>query len=132
MQLHNYDPETVRQILEEGDAVEAAIQESVREALLTHKRLGLPVVTWQDGKVVWIPADQISVDDTTPPVALGPPPRREPCDPRLRMRLPKASLRHSASANHGRFRAAKTIRIDGQAAIRLACCLAEIRVLAGH
>ena len=66
MHIHNYDPETLQQILEEGDAVVAAIQESVREALLMHKRLGLPVVTWQDGKVVWIPADQISIDDIGP------------------------------------------------------------------
>jgi hypothetical protein len=68
MQIHNYDPETLQQILDEGDAVEAAIRESVREALLTHKRLGLPVVTWQDGKVAWIPADQISVDDNSTPI----------------------------------------------------------------
>jgi predicted ABC-type ATPase len=65
--VHDYDPETLQQILEEGDAVIAAIRESVREALRMHKRLGLPVVTWQDGKVVWIPADQISVDDDEPP-----------------------------------------------------------------
>jgi hypothetical protein len=62
MHLYNYDPETVRQMLAEADAVEAAIRESVREALQMHKRLGLPVVTWQDGKVAWIPADQIPDD----------------------------------------------------------------------
>jgi hypothetical protein len=61
--IHNYDPETLRHMLAEADAVEAAIRESVREALLMHKRLGLPVVTWQDGKVAWIPADQIPVED---------------------------------------------------------------------
>jgi hypothetical protein len=69
MHIHNYDPETLQQILDEGDAIEVAIRESVREALLMHKRLGLPVVTWQDGKVVWIPADQISVDDSGPPAS---------------------------------------------------------------
>lgn len=63
MNIHTYDPETLSQMLAEADAVEAAIRESVRDALLKHKQLGLPVVTWQDGRVVWIPADQIPVDD---------------------------------------------------------------------
>ena len=62
MQIHNYDPETLGQMLAEADAVEAAIGASVREALLMHKRLGLPVVTWQDGKVALIPAAQIPID----------------------------------------------------------------------
>ena len=44
-------------------AVEAAIREAVREALLMHKRLGNPVAAWRDGRVVWIPPDQIPVDD---------------------------------------------------------------------
>ena len=66
MPLHPYDPETLRQMLAETDAVEAAVQESVREALLMHKRLGNPVATWENGQVVWIPADQIPVDDSGP------------------------------------------------------------------
>jgi len=50
------------QRLAESDAVLAAIREPVRDALLMHKRLGNPVVTWRDGRVVWIPADEINVD----------------------------------------------------------------------
>ena len=63
MQHHEHDPETLAKLLTEAKAVEAAIRESVREAALLHKRLGLPMVTWEDGRVVWIPADQIPVDD---------------------------------------------------------------------
>jgi hypothetical protein len=59
MHVHPYDAETLKQMLAETDAVEAAVRESVRDALLMHKRLGNPVATWQDGKVVLIPADQI-------------------------------------------------------------------------
>ena len=59
-----YDPEKLSQILAESDAVEAAVREAVREALLMHKRLGNPIATWKDGRVVWIPADQIPVEDT--------------------------------------------------------------------
>jgi hypothetical protein len=66
MDIYPYDAETLKQILAEADAVEAAVRESVRDALLMHKRLGNPVATWENGRVVWIPADQISVDDDEP------------------------------------------------------------------
>ena len=45
--------------------IDNALKEAVREALLHHKRNGNSVVTWKDGKVVWIPADQIEVDMET-------------------------------------------------------------------
>jgi hypothetical protein len=35
--------------------MEAAIRESVREAVLRHKRDGHPVAIWKEGKVAWIP-----------------------------------------------------------------------------
>jgi len=46
--------------------VESAMREAVNEAVLHHKRLGLPMVVWQDGEVVWIPADQLTVDQSGP------------------------------------------------------------------
>ena len=49
----------------ESEAVLAAVRESVREALIRHKRLGFPVVTWQDGQVVWVPAEEIPVGTDT-------------------------------------------------------------------
>jgi hypothetical protein len=36
-----------------------AIARGVREAVLQHARAGRPVPIWQDGKVVWIPPDEI-------------------------------------------------------------------------
>jgi hypothetical protein len=62
--IHPYDAETLSRLLAESDAVEAAVRAAVHDALLMHKRLGNPVVTWQDGKVVWIPPDEIPVDET--------------------------------------------------------------------
>jgi hypothetical protein len=44
-------------------AMERAMQRAVRKALLVHKKLGNPVATWKDGKVVWIPPDEIEVED---------------------------------------------------------------------
>jgi hypothetical protein len=63
MRHYDPDPDTLAQLVAETAAVEAAIAASVEEALLMHKRLGNPVASWEDGKVVWIPADQIAVDD---------------------------------------------------------------------
>jgi hypothetical protein len=39
------------------------LREAVRKELEIHKSLGLPVVVGRDGKAVWIPADQISIED---------------------------------------------------------------------
>jgi hypothetical protein len=40
-------------------AMEEAIHETVRE----HKLLGFPIVVWQDGKVVWIPPEEIELSE---------------------------------------------------------------------
>jgi len=45
------------------EALDAAVQRAVRKALLVHKKLGNPVATWKDGKVVWIPPEEIEVED---------------------------------------------------------------------
>ena len=52
----------ISRIFEEGTPIDNALKEAVRDALLRHKRNGNPIADWQDGKVVWIPADQIEVD----------------------------------------------------------------------
>jgi hypothetical protein len=40
---------------------ERAAQQAVREAVLRHKKLGQSVVVWRDGKVLWIPAEDIEL-----------------------------------------------------------------------
>jgi hypothetical protein len=47
----------------DSDAILADMRRAVREALLQHKRDGMPVVVWQDGKVVWIPPEEIPDDE---------------------------------------------------------------------
>ena len=32
------------------------------DALRLHKRMGKPIAVWEDGKVVWIPPEEIEVD----------------------------------------------------------------------
>jgi hypothetical protein len=46
-----------------GRVIDRALREAVRRELEIHKSLGLPVVVGRDGKAVWIPADQISIED---------------------------------------------------------------------
>ena len=43
--------------------VTAAMRAGVRAELLKHKQAGLPICVWKDGKVVWIPADEIVIED---------------------------------------------------------------------
>ena len=45
-----------------GMALEA-LKRGVRQELKIHKALGNPIAEWRDGKVVWIPADQMQIDD---------------------------------------------------------------------
>lgn len=48
----------IAKIMLETDDVDKAVRLAVREALLEHKRDGLPVVIWRDGKSVWISAEE--------------------------------------------------------------------------
>jgi hypothetical protein len=43
------------------EALEAAIQAAVREALARHKQAGNPIAVWENGQVEWIAADQIDL-----------------------------------------------------------------------
>jgi hypothetical protein len=48
-------------IFREGTLIDQAVTEGVRQALLRHKRAGCPIVVWENGKVVRIPASRIRV-----------------------------------------------------------------------
>lgn len=57
-------PETVRdieEILTKTDLADRAIRKAVREAGLRHKLLGQPIAVSRDGKVVWIPPEEIEI-----------------------------------------------------------------------
>jgi len=43
-----------------------ALRQAVREALEGHRRAGNPIAVWRDGRVVWIPPEEI-------PMHMGPP-----------------------------------------------------------
>jgi hypothetical protein len=51
----------VGKLLADDRLIGKVMRTAVREALLEHKRAGNPVAIWRDGKVVWIPPEQIRV-----------------------------------------------------------------------
>lgn len=45
-----------------GSEIDEALQQAVKEALLKHKKAGNPVVSWKDGKIIWIQPEDIPVE----------------------------------------------------------------------
>ncbi len=45
----------------DGKEIEKIFQLAVREALIMHKRIGNPIATWRDGKVVIVPPEEIEI-----------------------------------------------------------------------
>lgn len=54
---------TIDEIFEEGTLIDEALKRGVQEALLRHKQLGKPVVTWQAGKIVWVQPEEILTEN---------------------------------------------------------------------
>jgi hypothetical protein len=54
-------PRDIEKILLETDLPGRAMRKAVREAVLRHKLLGQPIAVSRDGKVVWIPPEEIEV-----------------------------------------------------------------------
>ena len=50
-------------LIDYGENIEKVFQRAVNHALWVHKRLGNPIATWKDGKVVIIPPEEISVEE---------------------------------------------------------------------
>jgi hypothetical protein len=54
---------TVKELFEDGRAIDDALREAARDARRLHKALGNPMATWKDGQVVWIQPEDVQVDD---------------------------------------------------------------------
>jgi hypothetical protein len=52
---------TKRLFLDHGKDIERVLQRAVHDALRMHKRLGNPIATWKDGKVVIVPPEEIVI-----------------------------------------------------------------------
>lgn len=52
-------PVDIAAVFDDGRRIDAAFQRAISAARQEHKRAGRAVPEWRDGKVVWIPPDQI-------------------------------------------------------------------------
>lgn len=60
-QMKHAKVKDVGRLLADGKLIARVMRTAVREALLQHKHAGNPVAEWRDGKVVWIPPEEIRV-----------------------------------------------------------------------
>jgi hypothetical protein len=58
------EPHDIRRLFEDGAAIDAALAAAARSAVCEALLRGRPVVVWQDGQVVELPADQIPALDS--------------------------------------------------------------------
>jgi hypothetical protein len=61
--MHDTYEQSRREIAAKAALIERAANQGVRAALLQHKRAGNPIVVWRDGQVVWVPAEEIPVEE---------------------------------------------------------------------
>jgi hypothetical protein len=49
----------IGQIFREGTAIEEALERAYRRAVKQHRQNGVPMVFWENGKIIEVPADQL-------------------------------------------------------------------------
>ena len=60
--FHRSIPDLIR----DNQLIQSALDKSIRETVRLHKLLGRPIVVWRDGKVVWVPPEEIELSDESP------------------------------------------------------------------
>lgn len=60
--MRSIDKPDIGAVFADGPAMERALSEAVREAVLRHKRLGESIVVWRDGRVLEIAPEDIPED----------------------------------------------------------------------
>lgn len=60
----NHDPSRdIGAIIREGSAIDRAIVAARRRVIDRHRRLGLPLVIWRDGRVVEVSPESVELPD---------------------------------------------------------------------
>ena len=59
MNTEKSEKKDIGQIFRDGTAIEEALERAYRKAVRQHKQNGVPMVFWENGKIVEVPADQL-------------------------------------------------------------------------
>jgi hypothetical protein len=51
----------IDELFADSASIERVLGQAVQQALLRHRQAGFPISVWRDGKVVWIPPEEIPV-----------------------------------------------------------------------
>jgi hypothetical protein len=57
----NNHKDRIDELFADGILIDQAMRNAVQQALGRHRLLGIPIVEWRDGKIVWIPPEEIRV-----------------------------------------------------------------------
>lgn len=64
--MKNGSEKTISEMMKDNDLLFKAMSEAVQETVREHKLLGQPIVVWRDGQVVWVPPEEIELDENKP------------------------------------------------------------------
>ncbi|HEX7899938.1 MAG TPA: hypothetical protein VF950_19380 [Planctomycetota bacterium] len=52
------EPKDIGKIIRDGVLIERALHQAARQACEDHKRTGLPLAIWRDGRVAWVSPEE--------------------------------------------------------------------------
>jgi len=59
MNTEKSEKKDIDQIFRDGTAIDEALARAYRRAVKQHRQNGVPMVFWENGKIVEVPADQL-------------------------------------------------------------------------
>ncbi|MGC9952538.1 MAG: hypothetical protein ABSF64_39880 [Bryobacteraceae bacterium] len=59
MNTETSEKKDIDQIFRDGTAIEEALERAYRRAVKQHRQNGVPMVFWENGKIIKVPADQL-------------------------------------------------------------------------
>lgn len=61
--MNETNNQKIAEIFAEGNSIDKALNNAVQKAVWQHKILGNSIAVWRDGKVVWIPPEEINLTE---------------------------------------------------------------------
>ena len=61
--MNDKAPVDIQALFADGKEIDAALAEAARNAMIMHKRMGYPAVSWENGRVVLVPPEEIVVNE---------------------------------------------------------------------